>query len=350
LVESFRKRRQLPRWLYLQFRHWKKIHGASKENTMPNTHDMLWFKQQFRQKIEPAIAGTPFTVDFLTALACQETGEVWPILRKKDLSLDRILELCVGDTKDAHSASDPRDTWPATKEQLLAAPNGKGQQMFDLARQALIDMAKYVHSYDGPASPSHPTKFCHGFGIFQYDIQFFEDQPEYFLDKQYANFDACLQKCLKELREQADGIGLGNQSTLSDRQLAYVAIAYNIGSRHFRESRGLDQGYRGDGGKRYGRWVYEYLQTAKTVHDDDGEHPAASGTRYEVTSTNPLRLRSEATSDEDDPNANVLARLPHGHVATAITNHIVNGFLEVETDLEGHHYSGFASAQYLKRV
>src|SRR5881394_636793 len=101
LVESFRKRRQLPRWLYLQFRHWKKIHGASKENTMPNTHHMLWFKQQFRQKIEPAIAGTPFTVDFLTALACQETGEVWPILRKKDLSLDRILELCVGDTKDA---------------------------------------------------------------------------------------------------------------------------------------------------------------------------------------------------------------------------------------------------------
>ena len=39
-----------------------------------------------------------------TALACQETGEVWPILRKKDLSVDRILELCVGDTLDSRSA------------------------------------------------------------------------------------------------------------------------------------------------------------------------------------------------------------------------------------------------------
>src|SRR3954463_9861093 len=206
---------------------------------MPNAHDMLWFKQQFRKKIEPAIAGTPFTVDLLTALACQETGEVWPILRKTDLSVDRILELCVGDTKDAHSQTDPRHTWPATKEQLLAAPNGKGQQMFDLARKALEDMADYVHSYQ--VARSNSTKFCHGFGIFQYDIQFFKDEPEYFLDKQYANFDACLQKCLKELREQAHGIGLGNQSTLSDRQLAYVAIAYNIGAGHFREDRGLDQ-------------------------------------------------------------------------------------------------------------
>lgn len=67
---------------------------------MPNTSDMRWFKTNFQDKINAAIAGTPFTLDLMTALACQETGEVWPILRKTDLSLDRILELCVGDTID----------------------------------------------------------------------------------------------------------------------------------------------------------------------------------------------------------------------------------------------------------
>jgi hypothetical protein len=68
---------------------------------MPNAKDILWFKQQFRTEIEAAVHGTPFTLDMLAAVACQETGHIWSTLRKTDLSLDRILELCVGDTIDA---------------------------------------------------------------------------------------------------------------------------------------------------------------------------------------------------------------------------------------------------------
>jgi len=71
---------------------------------MPTKDDMRWFKQQFHDQINAAIQGTPYSLDFMTALACQETGEVWPILRKKNLSVDRILELCVGDTIDGRSA------------------------------------------------------------------------------------------------------------------------------------------------------------------------------------------------------------------------------------------------------
>ena len=72
---------------------------------MPNASDMRWFKTNFQNKVNAAIQGTPFTLDLMTALACQETGEIWPILRKTDLSIDRILELCVGDTIDAPSRS-----------------------------------------------------------------------------------------------------------------------------------------------------------------------------------------------------------------------------------------------------
>lgn len=60
---------------------------------MPNAEDIRWFKEHFGAKIASAAAGTPFDVDMLTALACQETGEIWPILRKKpELNLDLSLK------------------------------------------------------------------------------------------------------------------------------------------------------------------------------------------------------------------------------------------------------------------
>lgn len=48
---------------------------------MPNANDVKWFKTQFQARLEAALDGTPLTVDLLTAIACQETGEVWPVLR-----------------------------------------------------------------------------------------------------------------------------------------------------------------------------------------------------------------------------------------------------------------------------
>src|SRR5688572_2351835 len=125
---------------------------------MPTTEDMRWFKQNFHAKIQPALEGTPFTLDLLTALACQETGEVWPILRKQpSLDLAKILELCVGDTLDSDRG---RSAFPKTKAELVAHP--RGEEMFTVARQALVDMSQFVQSYRGAAS--RPKKFCRGFG------------------------------------------------------------------------------------------------------------------------------------------------------------------------------------------
>jgi hypothetical protein len=312
---------------------------------MPNANDMRWFKQQFQSRIEPAIDGTPFTLDLITALACQETGEIWPILRHTDMSVDRILELCVGDTKDAHSKNDPRHIFPATKEELESAPNG--HEMFVLAHQLLVDMAQFVDSYSGAASV--PSKFCHGFGIFQFDIQFFRHEPDYFLQRQYANFDTCLQKCLGELRTQASGIGLGHKTTLTDTEMAFVAIAYNIGAGHFNPSKGLHQGFPGDGGRRYGELVFDFLQVSKTVHLEDPQPttpPAPGDHLFKVISHNDLRLRDAPVVDADG--ANVKTSLPNGQVVRAITNHPVDGFMEVETDFEGRHFTGFVAAQFLQ--
>ena len=60
---------------------------------------MAWFKGQFADRIQAGIEGTPFTVDFLTAIATQETFSIWGSIYKT-LSTDEVLKLCVGDTLD----------------------------------------------------------------------------------------------------------------------------------------------------------------------------------------------------------------------------------------------------------
>lgn len=138
---------------------------------MPTADAIRWFKSQFHGQIEAAVEGTPFTLDFLTAIACQETGHIWNVLRNK-VNTPEVLALCVGDTLDADKG---RKAFPRTKADLLAKPNGR--EMFDIARKALVDMAQFVPGFNGAVS--NPNKFCHGFGIFQYDLQFFVEDPDY---------------------------------------------------------------------------------------------------------------------------------------------------------------------------
>jgi hypothetical protein len=130
-------------------------------------------------------------------------------------------------------------------------------------------------------------------------------------------------------------------------EMAFVAIAYNTGG--FKPSRGLKQGFKPEGGKHYGEQIFDFLELSKTVKVDGASPtPTAStvtGPVYKVNVTDsPLRLRSEPKIDA----GNVQTKLPNGQVVRAVTNEPVNGFLEVETDLSGKHFRGFAAAQFLK--
>ena len=353
---------------------------------MPNTSDILWFKQQFGAKMQAGIAGTPFSVDMVTAIACQETGYIWQTLRKLPLTIDQILALCVGDTLDAPN----RGAFPKTKAELIAKKDGS--KMFDIARKGLEGMATYIADYKGVVK--NANKFCHGFGVFQYDIQFFLTDPQYFLQKKYTDFNASLGKCVTELTHAQSRAGFGGRATLTDTEMAYVAIAYNSGS--FKPARGLKQGYKDDSGKYYGELFYSFLLLCKTVAltgtgSDAGTgsgagsgagnapvviagsseqaikpqsiatdvHPltavptfiSGKPVRYEVdVQHDPLRLRSEAVADPSKGNKNVVAWLPDGQIVQAISTKKVNGFLEVETSLQGAYYRGFAAADFLKPV
>ncbi len=225
---------------------------------MPNLQDALWFKSQFQPAIERAVAGTPLNVDMITAFACQETGEIWPALRRQGVPTARILELCIGDTIDASPTGGGRRAFPKNKDELLSAPGGQG--MFDVARQGLVDMAGYIPAYRGAAS--RPDKFCHGFGIFQLDLQFFKVDPDYFLQRRYADFDAALAKCTGELQSVLKRLGWQQKTSLTDPECAAVAIAYNTG--RYDPAKGLKQGYF-DGSKYYGENYFAYLQLARSA-------------------------------------------------------------------------------------
>ncbi|MBN8489531.1 MAG: hypothetical protein J0M20_17605 [Burkholderiales bacterium] len=321
---------------------------------MPNADDIRWFKTEFGPQIEAAVAGTPLPPDLVVAVACQETGSLWAPMRRQGLPTERIVALCVGDTLDADGG---RRAFPRTRQELLAAP--RGEEMFAIARQALLDMAVHVTGYQGVARRA--GKFCHGFGVFQLDLQFFRDDPDYFLNRDYERFDQTLARCVHELRGALRQLGLEDRDTLSDLESAAVGIVYNTGG--FKPAKGLKQGFN-DGQRYYGEALFDYLRLAHSVAAAGapatlpGAEPgqaviaqpgvvSAGGPWMRVqTFSSMLRLR-RSPEISDPPQANVLSNLPDGHRVRALTGAKVKGFIEVETTLAGALLRGFASAKYL---
>ena len=131
-----------------------------------------------------------------------------------------------------------------------------------MAREELEAVGQVNAAYHRIAI-SNPNKFCHGFGIFQYDIQFCKKDPEYFIDKKWKIFGNALAKGITELKAAQKTAKLGAKNQLTDAELAHVAIAYNTG--RFNPSRGLKQGFKDSTGKFYGELVAQYIALAHAV-------------------------------------------------------------------------------------
>ncbi|HEY7186087.1 MAG TPA: hypothetical protein VH436_06035 [Vicinamibacterales bacterium] len=324
---------------------------------MPNRDAFQWFKSTFHSQIEPALTGTPFSLDLLTAIAAQETGHIWGSLHST-LDVDTLLEICVGDTLDADKG---RKAFPKTRDDLIAA--NRGEDMFRIAHDALVAMAVHVPSFAGVAK--RPAKFCHGYGIFQYDLQFFKDDPDYFLNREWRLFERSLDKAIEELTSAMSRMDIAGQDTLSDLEQVHVAIAYNSGS--FKPAKGLKQGFF-DGEKFYGEMIFDFLRLSQTVSipaapsalpaPPPGVAPIARPTpivstgrvlEVDVRDT-PLRLRSEPRIDRANPSSNVIARLPDGHRVRLVSGVLGDRFVEVETSLNGAHLEGFAASEFLVPV
>jgi hypothetical protein len=326
---------------------------------MATANDILWFKTHFGPRIAAGLQGTPFDVDMLTAIACQETGELWGTMRKKSsLSPDRIAALCCGDTLDSNKG---RKAFPRTKADLVAPTVNRGQEMFEIARAALLAMAEHVPGYE--FAKTNKNKFCHGFGVFQFDLQFFLTRPGYFLNREYENFDNSLGRAVGELKRGLGKLGLQSQASISDMDFCKVAIVYNTGG--FNPAKGLRQGHQVNG-KFYGEFIRDFLALSRTVQApgapatvvaQPGAVPlepeagiTATGPRFVVdTMSDPLRLRSEARVSSP-PTKNVIAEMGDGTPVRSITGTPVNGFIEIEVTLGGKVFRGFAAEKFLDKV
>lgn len=213
------------------------------------TEAIDWFNTNFGGQIRAKVAGTPFKDYFLTAIALKETYYIWSrLMKKSDLNVTQILDLCVGDIIDAPR----RSAFPVDRAALEAT--APGRRMFQIAHQCLLDLNVQIADY---RKYTNDNKFCRGYGIFQYDLQHFKTSPDYFLNKKWKNFDDCLDMCLTELTSALKRT-YGNKTALTDLEMVYVAIAYNRGSADL--SKGFNQGHNGT----YGTEYHDYLIAAKT--------------------------------------------------------------------------------------
>ncbi len=308
-----------------------------------------WFKDTFKNELQNATVNSPYTEDLLCAIAYQETGYIWSQLINK-VPISDLVKLCVGDTLDAPN----RSAFPKTKAALLTATNG--QDMFDIARKALVDMSKHITGYN--SAVKNKNKFCHGFGIFQYDLQFFKTDPNYFLNKKWENTDACFGRCISELKNAQDRQGWSTKTVLTDTEKVYVAIAYNKGRADL--SLGFKQGHKSDDGRYYGENIFDYLRIAQTISLTNPIEPAPLPAPTPVSSskkifkvkdtTTSLNLRATPSIPKIKPNSNILAGLPAGHLLSIVSGSISNKWIQVETSINGGHFIGYVSTEYIVAV
>jgi hypothetical protein len=219
------------------------------------TDGMHWFKVTFGDRVNTVVASSPYSLNFLTAIAVQESFAIWGDLYKT-LPETEVLSLCAGDTIDGPS----RKAFPTSKAALLSIPHGA--ELFAVARADLEAAGEHNAAYHRIAV-SNPNKFCHGFGIFQYDIQFCKTDPDYFLQRKWQKFDLALAKAMSELKEAQSRAHLASKPHLTDTEMAFVAIAYNAGG--FNPKKGLKQGFKDSTGKFYGELIAQYIALAATV-------------------------------------------------------------------------------------
>lgn len=214
---------------------------------------LIWFKQNFEVKINKKLAGTPFDLPLIMAIAYQETGYVWSRMIDKT-TVEDLLMCCTGDTLDAPN----RSAFPKTKAELIAHPNGN--RMFEIGREALKNVGRWDSTYNSLYN-NRPDKFCHGYGIFQYDLQFFKTNPNFFLNREWGNIEKIIEMAVNELKAAQNRIpSLKGKTTLTNTEKIYVAIAYNKGTADV--SKNFKQGHKNDSGKYYGELVNEYYTLA----------------------------------------------------------------------------------------
>ncbi len=151
-----------------------------------------WLKENFGTEIENAVKETPFSVDNICGIACQETAYRWiNWIDKHDTAT--ILARCVFDATGSVPGTDgQRKAFPVN---LQAFEDKYGKEFADM----LVAEGNKMRELMG----WEPRNYLYvGLGIFQYDLQAVLTDEIFFRNKLWYNFSDCLDRCLKELNSK----------------------------------------------------------------------------------------------------------------------------------------------------
>lgn len=162
--------------------------------TKDQTHKAArWMKQHFMQEMQEAIHGTPFTVDHLCAIACQETAYLWVGKWIEDMKVEEVLGRCIGDA----SGDFPGAIRHAFPVNTAAFRIRLGE---DLTNE-LIEEANSSRAIRGFGPRQWVYK---GYGLYQYDLQHILTDEELFRNKQWYSYWQCLTRVIRELKTKYD--------------------------------------------------------------------------------------------------------------------------------------------------
>lgn len=151
-----------------------------------------WLKDNFGIEMEKAVQGTPFSVDMLCGIVCQETAYRW-INWIDHNSVDTVLKCCVFDgTGDVPGTEGKRKAFPVNLKAF------EGKYGGDIAGM-LVTEGNHMRALMG----WKPRNFLYkGYGIFQNDLQNIVTDETFFTQKKWYNFSDCLAGAIKELNKK----------------------------------------------------------------------------------------------------------------------------------------------------
>ena len=146
-----------------------------------------WLVGNFGARLAAAANGKPYRVKHLCAIVCQETAYKW-VPWIDTLPVQTIVERAVYDASG---------DYPGTSRSAFPINTDAFRKRFGNAATAmLIEEANLTRRLQGYQDKDWVYK---GYGLFQYDLQAILRDPAFFEDRQWYDFDRCLQKVVDEL-------------------------------------------------------------------------------------------------------------------------------------------------------
>ena len=147
-----------------------------------------WLVGHFGEAMREAVEGTPFSVELLCGIACQETAVLWLPFVQGGATPSAVLARSIGDASgDAPNTS--RSAFPPNTAAFRA-------EFGDAFTDLLIAEANASRALRGMG----PKRWVYkGYGIFQYDLQHVRTDEPFFRERQWCELEACLKRVVDQL-------------------------------------------------------------------------------------------------------------------------------------------------------